>query len=128
MKLIYLSTDELNRALVRSWAGQKGIPVECPTRADPTLADPHASVLIDVDHLPPAWLEGFLERLGAAGEAPSVAAHGYGTSGDVLRRRGLIVHSRLRARVLADLASAAMSPDCAPARDASEALTWIDLV
>ena len=34
MKLIYVSMDELNRSLVRSWAGREGIPVEFPNWAD----------------------------------------------------------------------------------------------
>jgi hypothetical protein len=128
MRLIYLSTDELNRSLVRAWAAREGVEVECPTRVDGVDVDRGAAVLLDTDHLPSGWLEAFLARLGAAAAAPPVTAHGYGPVGDVLRGRGLGVHPRLRSRVLADLASAAMSSDCAPAQDASEALTWINLV
>jgi hypothetical protein len=44
MNLIYLSTDELNRAVVRAWAGRKGISVEYPNRVDRAGPDPRVSV------------------------------------------------------------------------------------
>jgi hypothetical protein len=44
-----------------------------------------------------------------------------------LQARGLFVHARLRARVLVELSRAAISADCAPAPDGSDALTWINL-
>jgi hypothetical protein len=111
MKLIYLSTDELNRALVRTWAGREGVEVECPTRLDRVDLTQGTAVLIDTDHLPPGCLEVLLARRGAGGASPPVAAHGYGPIGDELRGRGLDVHPRLCSRVLADLAAAAV-PRC----------------
>jgi hypothetical protein len=127
MRLIYLSTDELNQALVRIWAAQEGVHVECPGRADRTVTGPDSAILLDMDHPPQGWLEAVLTRLAAAGGAPAVAAHGYGPYLDDLRSRGLTVHPRLGSRVLADLASSAMSTDPSPVPDDSDALTWINL-
>ena len=84
-------------------------------------------MLIDTDHLPSGWLEGLALRLDTEGEAPPIAAHGYGPSGDDLRGRGVPVHPRLRSGVLRDFARAAISSDTAPG-DVSDAITWIDLV
>jgi hypothetical protein len=128
MMLIYLSQDELNRSLVRSWAARDRVVVECPTRVDLTRVSPRAAILLDLDHGPPDWLEGILGRLGGDGAAHPVAVHGYGASADLFRGRGLIVHTRLRSRVLVELAKAALSADCAPARDSSDALTWVNLI
>jgi hypothetical protein len=114
MKLIYVSTDELNRSLVRSWAGRAGIAVEFPSPQDRAPGGPRDALLIDTDHLPPGWLEGLTARLEAEGGTPPLAAHGYGPSGDELRGRGVEVHPRLRAGVLRDFARAALSSDTAP--------------
>ena len=127
MRLIYLSHDELNRAMVCNWAGRKGIAVECPTRVDAAMGGLDAAVLIDADHLPPDWLERFLGQLCASGGVSSLAAHGYGTASDTLRRRGLAVYPRLRSRVLAELTAVATSLRRVPARDVSDTLTWVNL-
>jgi hypothetical protein len=128
MKLIYLSTDELNWSLVRSWAARKGVEVECPSRLDRVNLTRGTALLIDTDHLPLGSLEAVLAHCGAATDSPPIAAHGYGAIGDVLRGRGLDVKPRLLSRVLEDLASAAMSSDWAQARDTSDDLTWVNLV
>jgi hypothetical protein len=127
MMLIYLSHDELNRALVQFWAALERVEVDCPTRPDLTSAGPGAAILIDLDHAPVEWVEAALGRPGGDGAAQPVAFHGYGASGDQLRGRGLAVHTRLRSRVLAELAAAATAADRAVARDTSDELTWVDL-
>jgi hypothetical protein len=127
MMLIYLSHDELNRALVQSWAARERVAVECPSRPDLTAAGPRAAILIDLDHAPAEWVEAALGRIGGDGAAQPVAFHGYDAAGDLLRGQGLVVHTRLRSRVLAELAAAATSPDRAPERDTSDALTWVNL-
>ena len=127
MKLIYVSMDELNRSLVRSWAGREGILVEFPSWADRAPERSRHAMLIDTDHLPPGWLEGLTSRLETEGEAPPIAAHGYGPSGDDLRGQGVAVHPRLRSGVLRDFARSAMSSDTAPG-DASDAVTWVNIV
>jgi hypothetical protein len=127
MSLIYLSSDELNRALVRTWAGRRGIPVACPGRADDPLPGRPCALLLDLDHLPPGWLEGILPRLGASRSPCVVAAHGYGPHAGALCARGLTVYSRLHARVVADLVSSAKSAARTPAPKESDSLTWIDL-
>jgi hypothetical protein len=85
------------------------------------------ALLLDMDHPPQGWLEAVIERLGADGGTPAVAAHGYGPYRAELRGRGLTVHSRLGSRVLADLASSAMPSDPAPECNDSDPLTWINL-
>jgi hypothetical protein len=128
MRLFYLSTDELNAALVRDWCGRKGIAVECHDLADLAAPGPQDAVLIDGDHPPVGRLERLLSRLGAEGDFnPAVAAHGYGGSCDRLRRRGVPMHRRLEARVLNELTLAAASREFAMANDSSEDLTWINL-
>jgi hypothetical protein len=126
--LIYLSTDELNQALVRAWADRRGVPVEFPTRIDAAVACRSSAILIDTDHLQSGWLEAIREHPGVPGGSRTVAAHGSGPCGDELRGRGLTVHPRLCSRVLSRFAAAAMASETTAARDASDALTWDDLI
>jgi hypothetical protein len=128
MKLVDLSMDELNQSLVRHWADRRGIRVECRVDLEWEKTDRRDAVLLDTDHLPSNWLEDFLMRRSGAGEDCPVAAHGYGTSGDELRDRGVLVHSRLRSGVLRELTQAAMSMNSDPEGSESDDLTWVNLV
>ena len=128
MRLFYLSTDELNAALVRDWCGRKGIAVECHGLADLAAPGPQDAVLIDGDHPPVGRLERIFSRFEVEGDFnPAIAAHGYGGSCDRPRRRGVTVYRRLEARVLKELTLAAMSRELAMASDSPEELTWINL-
>jgi hypothetical protein len=128
MRLFYLTTDELNTALVRDWCGRKGIAVECHGLADNATPGPQDAVLIDGDHPPAGQLERLLRKLGNDGEfSPAIAAHGYGGSCDRLRRPGVTVNRRLRARLLKEIMLAAMAREYAMTHDTSEDRTWINL-
>jgi hypothetical protein len=96
MKLAYLSTDELNRELVRGWAGRQGVGVTCPVRVDQAPEEAFDAVLLDLDHLPADRLADLLDRLSATRRFCLVAAHGYGTSRPDLGGRPVAVHERLR--------------------------------
>jgi hypothetical protein len=122
MRLIYLSHDELNLALVNSWAARKHVEVRCPSRLDLSAKAPKGAVLLDVDHVPLAWVESVLGWLGGEGTCP-VAAHGYGSIAEVLRSRGVVVHPRLRGRALAEVTSGTASLGRAPERETSDELT-----
>ena len=119
MHLVYLSTDELNRSLVRGWGGTRGIEVECPVRVDGAFDGPCDAVLLDLDHATSEWIGTLATWLESDGGVCPVAVHGYGTAGDAFRAafrgRGVTVRSRLRPRLLRDLARAARLRDLARA-------------
>jgi hypothetical protein len=125
MMLIYLCTDELNRALVRGWARKRGLDVDCPTRTD-RATSVASGLLIDVDHLPPGALDDLLARFRARHGLRRVAAHGFGVAPDALRARDIPVHPRLDREVLRGLAAAAAAAE-APVSCDSDELTWIAL-
>jgi hypothetical protein len=119
MHLVYLSTDELNRSLVRDWGGKRGIAVECPGRADGVLDGPCDALLLDLDHATSEWIGTLATWLESDGGVCPVAVHGYGTTADAFRAafrgRGVTVRSRLRPRLLRDLALDARLRDLARA-------------
>jgi hypothetical protein len=127
MQLAYLSTDELNRELVRGWAGRQGLGVTCPSRVDRAPEESYDAVLLDLDHLPANGLAELLDRLAATRRYCLVAAHGYGTARIDLGGRPLAVHERLRPGVLRDLARAARSAAPEHVVEESVELTWVDL-
>jgi hypothetical protein len=125
MRFVYLSTDELNRGFVRAWASRHDIEVECLTRSDRIVASAVDAILLDLDHLPPAWPEESLVRLSTGGPMRAAAAHGYGPYAEELRGRGLTVHPRLCSQALRLLAQAAATS--ARAREIAHQLTWVNL-
>jgi hypothetical protein len=127
MKLIYLSADELNQALVKSWSVRKGIPVECRCDAPDDLGTGPCGVLIDADHSPLGSIDGILDQMIDGGGVVTLFVHGYGAWADELANLGVSVFSRLQGRVLSTLASEVKSFELVSARETSEALTWIQL-
>ena len=96
MHLAYLSTDELNRELVRGWASRQGLDVTCPSRVDRRRRSRIDAVLLTWTTCPPmAWPNC---SIGWPQCADSVwrPAHGYGTAHIDLGGRPLAVHERLR--------------------------------
>src|SRR4051794_4684092 len=133
MHLIYLSTDEMNRSLVRGWAGSRGVEVECPLRVDRSGAGWFDAVLVDLDHATAEWIGTLADWLGAARGRCVVALHGYGAAADADAFRGafpgreVTVHSRLRPELLRGLArDAGASYRGWAEEEESDTLTWVD--
>jgi hypothetical protein len=132
MHLVYLSTDELNQSLVRCWAGQQGVEVECPGRVDRSWDGWFDAVLLDLDHATSEWLGTLAEWLEATRGTCPVVLHGYGAAADAFRGafpgRDVIVRSRLRPELLRDLARNAIASAPEQVEDEPDNLTWVDLV
>jgi hypothetical protein len=132
MRLIYLSTDELNQSLVRAWCGLRGIDVECPLPKDRAQGLTRGSLLVDLDHTTPDWLSTLAQRLEASWHSTSrIAVHGSSSALDAFRsafrNRQLAVSSRLCAEVLREFTGDSSASASETSEDESEAVTWIDL-
>jgi hypothetical protein len=133
MRLIYLSTDELNQALVGCWSVRQGIEVECPDLRDRSWTGRCDAVLLDLDNTTSEWLEMLAMWLECTRRRTGrVAAHGYSPAGDAFRGafggEDMTVSSRLRPKLLRDLARPADASALGRVEDESDALTWVDLV
>jgi hypothetical protein len=76
MRIAYYTTDEVNRFLVRRWAGREGIRVVTPvvqSRADAY----DGPVVLDFDNLPEATRADWLRRLTAGTRTGPALVHGH---------------------------------------------------
>jgi hypothetical protein len=132
MRLIYLSTDELNQSLVRAWCERRGIEVEFPLPKERARDVTHVGLLVDLDHTTPEWLGMLARWLDMLQHGTGhVAAHGSGSVADAFRRAfrtlPLTVTSRLCQEVLQEFASDLRAPGPEGLEDESSTLTWVNL-
>jgi hypothetical protein len=132
MRLIYLSTDELNQSLVRAWCARQGIDVQCPLPKERAWDQPYDGLLVDLDHTTSRWLHDVARELENAERGwCSVIIHGSGTAADAFRSafRGkpLKVCSRLCPELLRDIARDVRASAPKGIEDESDTLTWVDL-
>jgi hypothetical protein len=132
MRLIYLSTDELNQSLVRAWCELRGIDVECPRPKDRARDLTHGGLLIDLDHCISEWLCTLARRLKAPQHGTGrVAGHGTSPAAEAFRRafhgRQLNVSSRLGMEVLREFARDSSASASERPEGESDTLTWVNL-
>jgi hypothetical protein len=109
MQLVYLSTDELNRSLVRQWSDRWGIEVACPDGGEATEEHPFDALLLDLDHTTSEWLGSLATCLEVSDRGCPVAIHGYNSSSDAFRSaygdRGVTVCPQLADELLGALST-----------------------
>jgi hypothetical protein len=132
MRIAYMTTDEVNQALVAQLVAECGAVV-CtltPTESSPTGR--FDAVLYDLDSVPRDERPSLLERLGRGQPDRPTAVHGYGITIEQARdlnRAGVSVARRLRPRLFRSLLSAVRRDrETVPPVDAGTELTWVNLV
>lgn len=113
MCVAYLTIDEVNDSLVRSFAAQSSLDVCLVQPKDEAIPEDLTAVVLDLDNLPTGHLERLLAEA-TQGERPCpVAVHGYNLEArqvHLLRDAGVIVRRRLGTRLFRRLASALRRP------------------
>jgi len=78
MRIAYITLDDVNRFMLRRWAEQNRLRVECPSADQlPTPVHGADAVVVDLDFLPAALREIWLARLLADALPGRAMVHGH---------------------------------------------------
>jgi hypothetical protein len=132
MRIAYITTDEVNRALAAQIAGECGAFICALAPKDAAPGDQFLAVLYDLDDIErPRRADLVAQILSSPSTRPS-AVHGYDITDEeasALRRHGVAVSQRLRAGLVRSLCKAAQpSRATVPADDDRTELTWVNVV
>jgi hypothetical protein len=132
MRIVYVSTDEVNQALAEQVAAEcRAVISARPPEALPKdgLFD---AVLYNLDDMPREERSALLEEFRRDKPDHPTAVHGYEISDEqarTLKRNGVVAARRLSPVLLRGLLSAARrNREAVPPDDAMMDLTWVDLV
>jgi hypothetical protein len=132
MRIAYITTDEVNQALVARLVAECGAVICTLLPTDQSPAGLFDAVLYDMDSMTKDQRSALLERLCSGPADRPTAVHGYGITAEqatVLNRAGVAVARRLHPRLLRRLLSAVRrGRETVPADDAGTELTWVNLV
>jgi hypothetical protein len=118
MLVAYLSTDEVNSTLAAELARQQGIALRHLEPRDGLPGTEFDAVLCDWDYWHVPGRAGLLADLSGGAAGRPVALHGYHVEPDqveALRRGGVVLHPRLRAKVFQQLRQAVLAARVAAA-------------
>jgi hypothetical protein len=132
MRIAYMTTDEVNQALVAQLVTECGAVVCTLVPRDPSPDALFDTVLYDLDNLATDQRFALLERLGRGQPDRPTAVHGYAITVEqamALNRNGVATSRRLRPRLLRRLLSAVRRVrETTPPDAAATELTWVNLV
>ncbi len=131
MRIAYMSTDEVNQALVARMAAECGAIVCTVLPKDPSPEGLFDAVLYDMDNLPTDERSAALERLLRGKPDRPTAVHGYDLTVEqarALNGNGVAAARRLHTGLLRSLLSAVRRDrETVPPDDAVTELTWVNL-
>lgn len=103
MRVAYLTTDDVNPALVRTWAAARSVRVNTPRPT--TAARSAAGVVIDFDHLPDHTRRAWERAIRTEADRRPVLIHGHNipdrTAAALRRAGGAVVTGCLHERQFA---------------------------
>jgi hypothetical protein len=112
MLVAYLSTDEVNLTLAAELAGKQGIALRHLEPRDGLPGAEFDAVLCDWDYWHVTGRAGLLAALSGGAAGRPVALHSFHVEPDqveALRRGGVVLHPRLRAKVFQQLRQAVLA-------------------
>jgi hypothetical protein len=132
MRIAYVTTDEVNQAMVARIAEPFGAAVTQYDPGRPGTNGRFDAVLYDLDCVPAGDRMALLVEILSGSSPQPKAVHGYCLSEEqaaVLRRHGVAVAQRLQPKLVRTLCRATLrSLTTAPPDNAMTELTWINLI
>jgi len=132
MRIAYMTSDEVNRALAGKMAARYGAVVCNPVPKHVQLAGDVDGVLWNLDDVPKALRAALLEGLCHSAPDHPVAVHGYDLTDEqlnALRRNGIAATRRLEADLFRSLCKAVRRRRATVlANDTPTELTWVNVV
>jgi hypothetical protein len=132
MRITYVSTDEVNQALVARMAAECGAVVDTVLPQNSTPDGRFDAVLYNLDDVPRDRRSALLEELCRAKPGRPTAVHGYDLTDKqarALNRGGVATARRVHPGLIRSLLTAARRDlQTVPQDDAGTELTWVNLV